>query len=51
MDDEMSEINGTEKKPNTTKYGEFVCTEHQWLPLDKQKEKAEKLQKVTKKKK
>jgi len=36
------------KKENTTKYGEEVCSEFAWLPLDKQKEKAEKLSKVTK---
>ena len=38
------------KKDNTTKYGEQVCSEFAWLPLDKQKEKAEKFNKVTKKK-
>ena len=36
-----------EKKENTTKYGEQVCSEFGWLPLDKQKEKAEKLGKIT----
>lgn len=36
------------KKENTTKYGEQVCSEFVWLPLDKQKEKAEKLDKITK---
>lgn len=41
----------THKKENTTKYGEQVCSEFAWLPLDKQKEKAEKLEKITKKKK
>ncbi len=39
------------KKENTTKYGEQVCSEFAWLPLDKQKEKAEKLSKMTKTKK
>lgn len=34
---------------NTTKYGEFVCTEYQWLPLEKQKEQAEKMANMTKK--
>ena len=33
---------------NTTKYGEFVCSFHQWLPLDKQKEQTEKMSKMTK---
>ena len=23
---------------NTTKYGEFVCSYHNWLPIEKQKE-------------
>lgn len=36
------------KKENTTKYGEQVCSEFAWLPLDKQKEKAEKMDKMTK---
>lgn len=36
------------KKENTTKYGEQVCSEFVWLPLDKQKENAEKLSKMTK---
>lgn len=35
-------------KENTTKYGEEVCTEFAWLPLDKQKEKADRLDKITK---
>lgn len=39
------------KKENTTKYGEQVCSEFVWLPLDKQKEKAEKFEKITKNKK
>lgn len=38
-----------EEKENKTKYGEFVCTEFKWLPIEKQKEKAEKLDKITKK--
>lgn len=41
----------TEKKENITKYGEQVCTEFSWLPLDKQKENAEKFDKMTKGKK
>ena len=39
------------KKDNTTKYGENVCTEFEWLPLDKQKENAEKFDKMTNNKK
>ncbi len=38
-----------ENKDNVTKYGEFVCTEFAWLPLDKQKEQAKEMQEVTKK--
>ena len=40
-----------EKMQNTTKYGEFVCSFYQWLPLDKQKEQAEKINEMTKRKK
>ena len=39
------------KKENTTKYGEFVCSEYQWLPLEKQKEQANKMANMTKKEK
>ncbi|MBQ7410091.1 MAG: hypothetical protein IJW20_01760 [Clostridia bacterium] len=39
------------KKENTTKCGEQVCSEFAWLPLDKQKEKAEKMAEITKKNK
>ncbi|MCI8546237.1 MAG: hypothetical protein HFJ44_03290 [Clostridia bacterium] len=38
------------KKENTTMFGEQVCSEFAWLPLDKQKENAEKLSKITNKK-
>ena len=37
-----------ENLKNTTKYGEFVCSYYQWLPLEKQKEQADKLSKITK---
>lgn len=40
-----------ESKDDKTKYGEFVCTEFRWLPIEKQKEKADKLDKITKKNK
>ena len=33
------------KKEIVTKYGENVCTEFEWLPLDKQKENANKFDK------
>lgn len=39
-----------DKKDNVTLYGENVCSEFAWLPLDKQKEKAEKFAQITKKK-
>ena len=39
------------KKENTTKYDEFVCSAFHWLPREKQKEKAEKLEQITKKSK
>lgn len=41
----------TDNEDNVTKYGETVCTEFAWLPLDKQKENALKFDKITKKKK
>ena len=37
-----------EKEENTTKYGEFVCSFYQWLPIEKQKEQAKKLSNLTK---
>ena len=40
-----------ENKDNKTKYGEFVCSEFKWLPIEKQKEKVDKLDKITKNKK
>lgn len=40
-----------EKRDNVTLYGENVCTQFAWLPLDKQKENAEKFAKMTKKEK
>jgi len=35
------------KKKNTTKYGEFVCSAYHWLPIEKQKEQAEKMENIT----
>ena len=35
------------KKKDTTKYGEFVCSTHHWLPIEKQKEQAERLANLT----
>ena len=37
-------------KEDVTKYGEEVCTSFGWIPPEKQKEKAKKLAKATKKK-
>lgn len=36
------------KKEDMTKYGEFVCSAYHWLPLEKQKEQAEKMANMTK---
>ncbi len=48
-DFEKEKEESLENLENVTKYGEMVCTEFKWLPLEKQKEKAEKLDKITKK--
>ena len=37
------------KREDMTKYGEFVCSTFQWLPLEKQKEQAKRLVNITKK--
>ena len=39
-----------DKKENTTMFGEEVCSEFVWLPLDKQKENADRLSNITKNK-
>lgn len=43
----------TKKKygEDTTKYGEFVCSNYHWLPPEKQKEQADRLENITKDKK
>lgn len=41
----------TEVGEDGTQYGEFVCSYFAWLPLQKQKEKAEELQEMTEDKK
>lgn len=38
------------KKQNVTEYGEFISSYNHWLPIDKQKEQADKLDKATKSK-
>ena len=35
-------------KEDATKYGEFVCSCHKWLPIEEQKEQAEHLDSITK---
>ena len=39
------------KKEDMTKYGEFVCSNYHWLPIEKQKEQAENMANMTKDKK
>lgn len=36
-----------QKKEDTTKYGEFVCSTYHWLPIEKQKEQVEKIEQAT----
>ena len=38
------------KKEDTSMYGEFVCSLDHWLPIEKQKENAERLNEITKNK-
>ena len=38
---------GEKQGDNSTKYGEFVCSEYHWLTSKKQKEKAKKLETIT----
>ena len=54
----MSENNKKLKHKNTnevgedsTKYGEFISSYFEWIPLPEQKEKVSKLEKITKDKK
>ena len=44
----MQEDKKTQKKEDTTKYGEFVCSAYHWIPIEKQKEQAEKMENITK---
>ncbi len=44
-----SKFDGIESD-NVTKYGEFVTSYFAWLPLNKQKEKADEMDKMTKEK-
>lgn len=36
------------KKENVSKYGEQICSEFAWLPIEKQKANAKRLDKITK---
>ena len=38
------------KAEDFSKYGEYVCSLNHWLPIDKQKERSEKLVDITEKK-
>ncbi len=40
--------NERKRKEDTTQYGEFVCSEYHWLPIEKQKEQAKRLNNITK---
>lgn len=44
----MSNKNKKILTDDTTKYGEFICSFHQWLPISKQKEKAKEIENMTK---
>lgn len=45
-----SDDNESCKEENVTMYGETVCTQFAWLPLDKQKENTERFNNITKNK-
>ena len=47
--EENLEIAQHEVGEDDTKYGEFVSTYFAWIPLSKQKEKAEEMERMTKK--
>jgi len=47
--EENLEIAQHEVGEDNTKYGEFVSTYFAWIPLSKQKEKAEEMERMTKK--
>lgn len=50
MRKENDEDNVNEVGEDATKYGEFVSSYFAWIPLPEQKEKAEEMEKMTKKK-
>ena len=39
---------GSEVGEDTTKYGEFISTYFAWVPLPEQKEKVDKMERITK---
>ena len=45
----MEEEKKMKKREDGTKYGEFVCSTYHWLPVEKQKDRANELNKATKK--
>lgn len=53
MKNKKREIDESESllEEDSTKYGEFVTSYFAWIPLDKQKKKAEQLDQMTKNKK
>ena len=44
----MQRDKGFSKREDMTKYGEFVCSTFHWLPIEKQKQQAKKMAKMTK---
>lgn len=48
--DKKQKQTGPEVGEDATQYGEFVSSYFAWVPLPEQKEKAEKMDKMTKKK-
>ena len=49
--EKIMDISSVEVGEDATKYGEFISSYFAWVPLPEQKEKAEKLENVTKKEK
>ena len=51
FEQKIKEEFGAEEGEDATQYGEFISSYFAWVPLEKQKEKVKRLQKITKKKK
>ena len=47
----MKKEDKNKKREDTTKYGEFICSNYHWIPIEKQKEQAKRLANITKDKK